>query len=92
MYQKKNKVRHIYITDYYSAMRKEDIHGAPGWLSWLSVQLLISAQVMISQFVGSSPASGGSSLTTWSLLGIFSFSFSLPLPLSLFLSQNKQTL
>ena len=25
--------------------------GAPGWLSWLSVQLLILAHVMISQFV-----------------------------------------
>ena len=30
-------------------------YGAPGWLSWLSVQLLVSAQVMISCFVGSSP-------------------------------------
>ena len=25
--------------------------GAPGWLSWLSIRLLISAQVMISLFV-----------------------------------------
>ena len=32
--------------------------GGPGWLSQLSVQLLVSAQVMISQFVGSSPTSG----------------------------------
>ena len=32
--------------------------GAPGWLSWLSVQLWISAQVMISRFMSSSPASG----------------------------------
>ena len=30
--------------------------GAAGWLSWLSVRFL--AQVMISRFVGSSPASG----------------------------------
>ena len=28
--------------------------GVPGWPSWLSVQLQILAQVMISQFVGSS--------------------------------------
>ena len=32
--------------------------GAPGWLSWSSIQLLISAQVVISVFVGSSLASG----------------------------------
>ena len=29
--------------------------GAPGWFSWLGVQPLISAQVMILQFMGSSP-------------------------------------
>ena len=55
----------------------------PGWLSLLSLRLLISAQVMISWLVGSSPTSG-SVLTAWSLLGI-SLSPSLPLPL-LFLS------
>ena len=44
-------------------------HGAPGWLSWLSVQLLISAHVMILQFVGSSPTLG-SALMAWNLLGI----------------------
>ena len=32
--------------------------GAPGWLSQLSLQLLISAQVMIAAFMGSSPTSG----------------------------------
>ena len=32
--------------------------GAPGWLSRLSVQLLVSAQVMISRFMSSSPVSG----------------------------------
>ena len=42
------------------------------------IQLLISAQVMISQFVGSSPASG-SGLTVRSLLGILSFSLRLSL-------------
>ena len=30
---------------------KEYGFGAPGWLGWLGVQLLISAQVMISQFL-----------------------------------------
>ena len=45
----------------------------PGWLSHLSVQLLILAQVMLSPFMRSSPTSG-SVLTAWSCLG-----FSLPL-------------
>ena len=45
--------------------------GAPGWLSPLSFWCLISAQVMISQFLGSRPASG-SELTVWNLLGILS--------------------
>lgn len=31
---------------------------APGELSWLSIRLLILAQVLITQFVGSSPALG----------------------------------
>ena len=30
-------------------------NGVPGWLSWFSTRLLISAQVMISQFVSSAP-------------------------------------
>ena len=51
--------------------------GAPGWLSWTSVRLLMSAQVMISQFVGLSPASG-CALTAWDSL---SLPLSLPLPL-----------
>ena len=55
--------------------------GAPGWLSHLSVGLLILDQVMVSWFVGSSPM-----LTAQSLLGILA----LPLPCSLHsLSQNK---
>ena len=33
--------------------------GGPGWLSWLSIRLLILAQVMISWFMGSSPVLGG---------------------------------
>ena len=51
----------------------------PGWLSRLSGQLLISAPVMISQFVRSSPTSG-SVLTVWSLLGILSLSSLRPSP------------
>lgn len=31
------------------------ILGVPGWLSRLGVQLLVPAQVIISQFVGASP-------------------------------------
>ena len=45
--------------------------GAPGWLSWLSDQLLISTPVMISGFMSSRPTSG-SGLTMGSLLGILS--------------------
>ena len=36
--------------------------GTHGWLSGLSIWLLISAQVMISQFVRSSPASASGKL------------------------------
>ena len=65
------------------------LHGARGWLNQLSVQFLISAQVMISWFVSSSPALG-SVLTAWSLLGILSPSLSaLPYSLCLFLKINK---
>ena len=49
--------------------------GAPGWLNQLSIHLLISAQVMISQFVSSSPKSGFA-LTVRRLLGILSLSLS----------------
>ena len=73
--------------------------GAPAWLSWLSVWLLISwsldfmiswFQIMISCFIGSIPTLA-SVLTTWNLFGIHSVPLSLPLPhlFSLFLSQNK---
>ena len=53
--------------------------GVPGWFGRLSVRLLISAQVMISWFVGLSPASG-SVMIAWSLLGILSLPLFLPLP------------
>ena len=52
-----------------------DSVGTPGWLSWLSTQLLILAQVMISSFVRSSPT-----LTVQGLLGIVSLPLSLPHP------------
>ena len=54
------------------------VQGLPGWLSWLSVRPLVSAQVMISQFMSSSPVLG-SALTARSLLGILSLSLSLSL-------------
>ena len=65
--------------------------GAPGWLSLLSFRLLLSAQVMISRFVRSSPASG-SVLTLQSLVGILSPPLSAPhqLMCSVTLSQNKR--
>ena len=62
--------------------------GAPGGLGQLSVPVLVSAQVTISRFVGSRPASG-SVLTVQSLLGILSLSLPLPCLCSLSLSQNK---
>ena len=53
-----------------------------GWLSWLSIQLLVSAQVMIS-FCEFKPHIG---LTVWSLLGILPPSLSAPPLLALSLS------
>ena len=61
--------------------------GVPGWLSWLSFQLLVLAQVMISRFMSSSPASG-SVLTVQSCLGFF-LSFSLCPSPAWSASQNK---
>ena len=70
----------------------EHVCRAPGGLSWLTVQLLISPPVMILQFMSSSPTPG-SVLTTQSLLGILSLPLSLLLPNScmhtLFLKINK---
>ena len=63
--------------------------GAPGRLSPLSIRLLISAQVVISRFVGSSPTSEPAK----DPLSLFlSLSLSLPLPCSCSLSlpQNKE--
>ena len=62
----------------YLKKKKKGTPGAPGWLNdWL----LISAQVMISEFESSNPASG-SVLTVWSVLGILPLPLSLPLPYS----------
>ena len=54
-------------------LRNRGPSGAPVWLGQLSVWILISAQVMISQFVGLSLASG-SALMVWSLLRMDSLS------------------
>ena len=82
-------------------MKMYGLLGVPGWLSQLSIQLLLSAEAMNSQFVRSSHPSG-SALTVWSLLetlSLFLFLFLLPLPsftyrhaLSFSISQNKETL
>ena len=69
--------------------------GAPGWLIWFSVWLLISVQFVISWFVRWRPVS--SAITAQSLLGILSPSLSLPLScvctctLSVALKINKWT-
>ena len=65
------------------------IPGVPGWLSRLNIRLLILAQVIISQFMKSSPASG-SVLTVQSLIGILCLPFSLfsPYLLTCFLSKQ----
>ena len=65
---------HIYIYIYmyiYKIQKYKEEIGVPGWLNRLSIWLLLSAQVMISRFVSSSPGSG-SALTMWSLRGILS--------------------
>ena len=49
-----------------SGVEDEILFGAPGWLRELSVQLLVSAQIMILRLMGSGPASG-SVLTARSL-------------------------
>ena len=64
------------------------IPGRQG-LGRLNIWLLVSAQVVISQFVGSSPTSG-SALAVGSVFGSLSLPLSLPLPHCLLsVSQNK---
>ena len=75
------------LFNYYIKTMLELVEEVPGWLSRLSIQLLIlliSAQV--SQFMGSSPVLG-SALAAQSLLGILFPSLSAP-P-RFMLSQNK---
>ena len=65
--------------------------GAPGWLSQLSIPLLVSAEVMISQFYGLEPHVGlyaGIEEPAWDSLSLSS-SPSDPPPLVLFLSLSK---
>ena len=64
--------------------------GHPGGSGRLGVRLSISAQVIISRLMGSSPT-WGSAMTARSLLGILSLPLSLPLPrlLSVSLSRNN---
>ena len=61
--------------------------GAPWWLSWLSIRFLVSAQVVISWFVGLSPALG-STLVILGLLGILSPSLSV-LPLLVLVAPTR---
>ena len=78
---------HLEVNDHTTHLLIRNKCGAPGWLSWLRLGLLVLAQVMISLFVRSSPASG-STLTAQSLLGISrSLSLSAPPLLTLFLSK-----
>ena len=71
-----------------SSFQKLSIPGAPVWLSTLSIQLLVSSQVMISQFV-SSNSTLGSVLTVQNLLGILSLPSSALLLLTLSASLSK---
>ena len=86
--QKNNPRRNLDSQKEWGASEIVEIVGAPGWLSQLGVQLLVPAQVMISQFVSSSPASG-SLLTAQSLPGILSLPLSLCPSSTLSVSQNK---
>ena len=63
--------------------------GAPGWLSQLSVQPLILAQVMISQLVRSSPHIGLCAVSRKPALDSLSPSLSSTCPLVLSLSQKQ---
>ena len=75
----------------HSPLKDCDILGSPRWLSWLSVRLLILAQIMISQFVSSSPTLVFV-LIAQSLLGILCLPFSLLLLSSLTKKVTKMSL
>ena len=72
----------------YPAFKNVGYPRVPGWLSQLSVLLLTLAQVMILQFMSSSPISG-SVLVVQSLVGILSPSLCPSSACSLSLSQRK---
>ena len=80
-----NKYLFFFFVFLFKFQLVNSVIGAPGWLSWLSVQLLISAQVMISWFLRSSPMLSFV-LTAWSLFGILSLSPFISVPPSLSLS------
>ena len=63
--------------------------GAPGWLSRLSIWLLVLAQVMILWFVSLSPPSGSSPMLGRAWLGFSLLSLSAPFLLSLSFSLSK---
>ena len=75
---------HFYLPT--GVCQKANIFGAPGWLSWLSVQLLVSAQVMISWFHEFEPHTGLCTASTEPAWDSLSLPFSLRLPHSLFVS------
>ena len=75
---------HGFFTPDVKKVKKNIQQGAPGWLCWLSIRLLVSAQVVISSFMSSSPASGSDGVEpAWDSL---SPSLSLPAPPLLALS------
>ena len=70
---------------------KKKNQGAAGWLSCLSIPVLVLAQVMISRFVGSSPTFGSVPTDSVSALDSVCVCLSVPplLMLSLSLSLSK---
>ena len=63
-----------YVT---APLRNHYVLGTPGWLGQLSIQLLVSAQVMVSLTVVRSGPASGSVLIARGLPGILSPSLSL---------------
>ena len=54
--------------------------GAPGWLSQLSIGLLVSAQIMILKVIRSSPTWRPETWALWSVGSLLKDSLPLPLP------------
>ena len=77
-----NKFAYIALRSGVDVNKKEEGMGCLGGsVSWLSLQLLVSGQIMISQFMGLGPTLGFV-LTVEGLLEILSLSLSLSLPFS----------